>query len=221
MGSTVGAGLVWQGPMSARPRCWLLLVFRPLSVARPSWNMVSHWHVPAAAQPRARLQPRRSPRLSLGSVPWRPRKSRSRVEATSCCPDLRSQPKVSSPCPTGHQVEPRSMLTNAKNLSVLRVVSVRSNCSINHREAASSGIFVSAFPSPSNLLACRDFKNLADLLPSAVFSPTVVVSANRRPIGEMGGQTTPTTVALKEMKDGVDNLAHVQLAWSADALWLG
>jgi hypothetical protein len=101
------------------------------------------------------------------------------------------------PCPTGHQVVRRSMLTNAKNLSVLWVVSVRSNCSINHREAASSRIFLSAFPSPSNLPACRDFKNLADLLPSAVFSPTVVLSANRGPIGEMSLQAPPTTVGLK------------------------
>jgi hypothetical protein len=134
--------------MSARPRCWLLLVFRPLSVARLSWNMVSHWHVPAAAQPRAWLQPRRSPRVSLGSVPWRHRKTRSRVEATSCCPDLRSQPKAPSPCPTGHQVECRSMLTNAKNLSVLPVVSVRSNCSINHSRSRVIGNLCFGFSFP-------------------------------------------------------------------------
>ena len=52
-------------------------------------------------------------------------------------------------------------------------------------------------------------------LPSAIVAPTAEVVINALPVGKLLRQHAPLNAPDDDIEDGIDDLAHIKLAWTA------
>ena len=67
----------------------------------------------------------------------------------------------------------------------------------------------------SSLAADLRTQRVVKALPSTIVAPTAEVVINALPVGEFLWQHAPLNASDDDIEDGIDDLAHIKLAWTA------